>query len=118
MNAIIKLNRRSWLRVLALGATTSWSQHSLANPPSQDDQALKELARKVVNKVEPNLAQACLVSVKAQLQNSPCESPLDTIAPILHADDIAHERIVEVEGLLFSHTQIGLLNLLNQTGAP
>lgn len=112
----IKLDRRSWLSVLALGATTSWSTRSQATPPSQDSQTLKELARKVLSKVEPNVAQACLLRVKDQLHNSQCESPLDTIAPVLHADDIAHGRIVEVGGLPFSHTQIGLLTLLNQTG--
>lgn len=117
MNAI-KLDRRSWLSVLALGAATPWSHHSLASPPIQGDQALKELARKVVDKVEPNLVQACLVGVTTQLQNSQVASPLDTIAPVLHADDIAHKRIIEVEGLQFSHTQIGLLTLLNQTGMP
>lgn len=108
------LDRRSWLRVFALSTTASWGGWQWITSSDQDIPSMQALAEKVLGSISPAFTQACLHRVSAQLNDCDGESALELMAPILHADDMAHLRTIDVEGMKFSHTQIGLLALLNQ----
>ena len=111
------LDRRSWLRVFALSTTASWGGWQWITSSDQDIPSLQALAEKVLSSISPSITQACLLRVSAQLHDCQSESALELMAPILHTDDMAHQRTIDVEGMNFSHTQIGLLVLLNKGGA-
>lgn len=110
------LSRRGWLSVLALGASGGWSGWQWIAASDPDAVSLQMLAKKVLSKVSPEMTQACMVRISAQLNDCASESVITLMAPVLHADDQAHTRTITVEGVQFSHTQIGLLALLSQGG--
>lgn len=74
--------------------------------------ALVSLANKVMPEVALTVRNTALAAVAKQIQMTDESTISDTTWPLLHADDLAHGRIVSVHGLTFSQTQIGILALL------
>lgn len=80
-----------------------------------DSYSLKSLASKVVPELPPAVQQTAIARLANQLQMlDDCLSDSTTL-PLLHADDLAHNRTVSLHGLIFSQTQIGILALLGTT---
>ncbi|MFN4266241.1 MAG: hypothetical protein ACK4F8_10915 [Aquabacterium sp.] len=113
----LHLSRRGLLSVLALGASGAWTGWQWIEASDADALSLQMLAKKVLSKVPPEMTQACMVRISAQLNGCVSESVITLMAPVLHADDQAHMRTITVEGVQFSHTQIGLLALMSQVRA-
>ncbi len=82
---------------------------------------LRAFALKVTAALPPAQCQHSWAHLTQQLSSLIAQPGADvtSMLSLLHADDLACDRVLEVHGLLFSHTQIGVLtSLLTAQDAP
>lgn len=112
-------SRRGLIKAALFGpvaAAPAWASmpecEALFNAGSHD---LIALAHKVMPEVPTGLRQSALKAVAKQLQQVGQPSAIATTLQLLHADDVAHGRTLSVYGVVFSHTQVGILASISTT---
>lgn len=81
-------------------------------------ESLRELALKVTSELDPAFCREVAASLTRDLQAFSTDAVIDvdTALQLLHADDLAFNRIQDIHGVKFSHTQLGtLISLLGKT---
>lgn len=110
------ISRRHWMAWVSMGAAASFGTLNATANAMSGEAALTALAEKVLKELPHDLVVECIRRIADQIAQCTTSTPMETVAQLLHADDMAFGRTVEIQGIDFSRAQIGLLALVAQHG--
>ncbi|MDE2076540.1 MAG: twin-arginine translocation signal domain-containing protein [Burkholderiales bacterium] len=115
MNSRRTFLQRSWAGTLgAAAASLLTEQASAMSDIAPAD--LSQLAEKVTSILPAQVCRAALTRLNEHMRSTGAQQSTDewlSLVKLLHADDLAVQRVHFVQGLTFTETQIGILTSLS-----